>query len=105
MKTLSMADLHETAKTMSVDDLILDVRTQGEFSEGRVPGAANIPVDQVMMHAEELKKFKNIYVYCVAGVRSETACKILGSMGLTSLHCIDEGGFPNWVQAGFPVEK
>jgi phage shock protein E len=104
MKTLTMSDLHSVMKTLTTDALILDVRTQAEFSEGHVPGAANIPVDQVMVHAEELKKFKNIYIYCRAGARAETACDILSSMGVKGLSCVDQGGFPNWQQAGFETE-
>jgi phage shock protein E len=104
MKTLSMSELNETLKTLSQDDLILDVRTVREFSEGHVPGAANIPVDQVMGHANELKKFKNIYIYCKAGMRAEMACEILSSMGLQNLSCVADGGFPDWAQAGFEIE-
>ena len=56
MKTLSMHELNESLKNLSPQDLILDVRTPEEFAEGHVPGAANIPVDQVIGHAGELKK-------------------------------------------------
>lgn len=105
MKTLSMSDLNETLKALSSEELILDVRTEEEFSEGHVPGAANIPFDQVMSHVNELKKYKTIYVYCKAGGRAITACDILSSMGLNNLACVESGGFPNWEKAGFEVAK
>jgi len=105
MKTLSMSDLNETLKNLKSDELVLDVRTEQEFSEGHVPGAANIPFDQVMEHAEELKKYQTVYIYCRAGGRAATAYGTLQSLGLSNLACVDRGGFPNWEGAGFPVEK
>jgi rhodanese-related sulfurtransferase len=105
MKTLSMTELHEAIKGISKNDLILDVRTPQEFAGGHVPTAANIPVDQVMMHAEELKKFGAIYIYCKAGVRAETASEILESMGVANIYCVNYGGFPTWEASGFLTEK
>ncbi len=84
------------------NELILDVRTAAEFAQGHVTGAKNIPVDRVMNHADELKKYDALYVYCAAGMRSQTACQILSSLGLTNLVCIDDGGYADWEEAGFP---
>lgn len=101
LKTLTIPELHAHFQKLQKDELILDVRTPGEFAEGHVPGAKNIPVDQVMNHSSELKNFKTVYIYCRAGKRAEMACQILGSLGLSNLACVDEGGFPDWEEAGF----
>ncbi len=103
MKTLSIQELHEAFKNLKKDELILDVRTPGEFAEGRVPGAKNIPVDVVMKHHAELKDFKTVYIYCRAGRRAEMAVQMLNLQGLTNLACVDEGGFPDWEESGFEV--
>ena len=84
------------------NELILDVRSPLEFAQGHVTGAKNIPVDRVMNHAEELKKYDSLYVYCAAGMRSQAACQILSTLGLTNLVCIDDGGYADWEEAGFP---
>ena len=104
MKRIAMIELKKHYDSLQKNELILDVRTPGEFSNGHVSGSRNIPVDRVMNHADELKSFDTLYVYCAAGMRSQAACNALSSMGLTNLVCIDAGGFADWAHAGFPIE-
>ena len=104
MKSITLPELNESLKALTPSQLILDVRTPKEFSEGHVPHAKNIPVDQVMNHLGELSKFSEILVYCKMGGRAYTACEILESLGLKNLSCVDEEGFPAWKEMGFPVE-
>ena len=64
--------------------VILDVRTEDEFSEGIIPGAFNIDIykGQGFIYAiEELDKSKNYYVYCRSGKRSASAAKWLMDQG------------------------
>jgi len=105
MKTITISELHDATKSLTSNDLILDVRTPGEFAAGRVPNAKNIPVDQVMKHAEELKKYSSVYVYCLAGGRVVATYNLLAPFGVKNLICVDEGGFPDWAEAGYPIEK
>lgn len=104
MKRIHILELKTPYDALQKNELILDVRSPLEFASGHVLGAKNIPLDRVMNHAEELKRFETVYVHCAAGVRSDTACQILESLGLTNLVCIDDGGFADWLQAGFPTE-
>jgi len=101
MKSLTIPELHTVYQNQKSDEIILDVRTPGEFAEGHVPGSKNIPFDQVMNHSEALKKFKTVYIYCRAGGRAITACQILETLGARNLMCVDEGGFPDWLELGF----
>lgn len=105
METLSIPELNARLKTLTSDELILDVRTPEEYSEGHVPGSRNIPVNLVANHAQELKKFKSIYVYCRAGARAAVACQMLGSLGVAQTHCVDVGGFPDWADSGFEIAR
>ena len=98
-----MTNMKPHYDALKKNELILDVRTAGEFANGHVAGAKNIPVDRVMNHVDELKAYETIYVHCAAGMRSQTACHILGTLGLNNLVCIDVGGFEDWVDAGFPT--
>jgi len=49
-----------------VDPLILDVRTEGEFLSGYIPGATLIPVQELPSRWEELLPYQNrgVFVYC-----------------------------------------
>ena len=62
--------------------VLLDVRTREEYSQGRIPGSINIPV-QEMKKAESLlpEKETPLFVYCLSGGRSGQAVSMLKSMG------------------------
>jgi NADPH-dependent 2,4-dienoyl-CoA reductase/sulfur reductase-like enzyme/rhodanese-related sulfurtransferase len=66
--------------------LIIDVRTTQEFSGGAVPGAINIPLDQLPYHINELGSLsRDITVYCASGGRSSYAQKLLKQSGFTDV--------------------
>jgi NADPH-dependent 2,4-dienoyl-CoA reductase/sulfur reductase-like enzyme/rhodanese-related sulfurtransferase len=56
---------------------VLDVRTPGEVKAGAIPGAYNIPVDDLRERMGELPKDKELLVYCQVGLRGYLACRIL----------------------------
>jgi phage shock protein E len=66
---------------------VLDVRTPGEFAEGHVPGAVNIPYDQVAARSAELgSKQKPLVLYCRTGRRSGLAAAELVKQGFTAVY-------------------
>lgn len=73
--------------------VILDVRTYSEFKESRIPGAINIPVDELEWELEELEQYKEnkILVYCKVGVRSSIACSYLENEGFKNLYNLRGG--------------
>jgi thioredoxin 1 len=77
---------------------ILDVRTPDEYEGGYIKGAKNLDVNEDNTFDEGLKKLdktKPIYVYCLSGGRSKTACKKLISAGFTTVYNLD-GGVMKW---------
>ena len=87
----------------SYDELIiLDVRTEEEFSEGHIPGAILIPDYELAERAEaELpNKDQLILVYCRSGRRSKAAAEMLVGMGYTNVK--DFGGIIDWE---YDIEK
>ncbi len=72
--------------------LVIDVRSVGEFSEGHIDGAINIPhvmiAKEIALHEKD--KAKVIIVYCASGARSAVAKKSLESAGYTNV--INGGG-------------
>lgn len=75
---------YDELTTYNRDDvLLLDVRTEAEFSRGHLPGAINIPVDQLRDRLQELDKSKLIMGYCQVGLRGYIASRILSQHGFT----------------------
>jgi len=86
--------------------VVLDVRTPAEFAEGHVPGAINVPHDEVAQRLDELAPLrdKDVVVYCKSGRRAGLALKVLGEHGYTRLAHLS-GDMQGWTAAGRPVER
>jgi len=76
--------------------VIVDVRTQSEYSGGHIAGAILIPVDQVSQLAPTMLPDKQqlIFVYCRSGARAAQASTTLAQMGYTNV--FDFGGINSW---------
>lgn len=85
---------------------LLDVRTPEEFAEGHVPGAVNVPHDQVEKRLAELDsaRGKDVVLYCRSGRRAGLAADVLSRAGFRKLQHL-EGDMQGWTAAGRPVEK
>ena len=64
--------------------LLVDVRTPLEFAKGHIPGAVNIPVDELRSRLAEFPKDRDIAVYCQVGQRGYLATRTLLQAGLTA---------------------
>jgi NADPH-dependent 2,4-dienoyl-CoA reductase/sulfur reductase-like enzyme/rhodanese-related sulfurtransferase len=64
--------------------LLLDVRTPQEFSQGHIPGAVNIPVDELRQRLGELPRNRDIAAYCQVGQRGYLATRILQQAGFSA---------------------
>ena len=63
---------------------LLDVRTAQEFANGHIPGAVNIPVDDLRSRLKELPQDRKIAVYCQVGQRGYLATRILMQKGFSA---------------------
>ena len=63
---------------------LLDVRTPAEVEAGTIPGAVNIPLDQLRDRLGELSKDKEWLVFCQVGLRGYLATRILLQNGFTA---------------------
>ena len=104
MENISIDKLHTLIPEMGDQDLILDVRTPGEFSEGHIAGARNQDHEAVNSIADELKQYKNVYVHCKMGGRAQKASEDLEVAGLTNIVCVKQGGMHRWMEMGWEVE-
>lgn len=75
------------------DIILLDVRTQGEYANGKIEKSINIPVDDINTLAITSipDKNKTIYVYCLSGSRSQIAVGIMKQMGYTNVFSLTNG--------------
>jgi len=85
------------------DLTLLDVRSTEEFAAGHVPGAINIPVDQLEGRLSELKSGDEIVVYCFAGPRAAAALELLLGREFRRVEHL-RGDFSEWESSGGPVE-
>lgn len=81
--------------------IILDVRSEGEYTSGHIKRSINIPVHQLGDYLVKLKdKHRAIICCCASGMRSGTAKKILESRGYTNV--FNGGG---WRQLQHKIEN
>ena len=78
---MDLTDLVRNSKTS-----IVDVRTTEEFSNSRVEGSVNIPLNLVAENIETLKKMQPLVLCCAAGVRSGQAMEFLKFNGLNQVY-------------------
>ncbi|SDD13018.1 NADPH-dependent 2,4-dienoyl-CoA reductase, sulfur reductase [Williamwhitmania taraxaci] len=72
--------------TASNEPLVVDVRSVPEFRGGAIPGAINIPLDELPEHIGKLGDYsRDITVYCASGARSSYAQQILMKVGFTNV--------------------
>lgn len=84
---------------------ILDVRTTGEFHTAHLPGAYNVPLDQIGEHASELAALHHpIVLVCQSGARATKAMEQLRAAGKVDLRLL-VGGIAAWEAAGGDVVR
>ena len=85
--------------------VILDVRTPEEFASGHIPGAVNIPIDQLegRLATAGLPRSDEIVVHCERGPRAAKAEAILEASGYADVRDLS-GHMQAWRAAGLPVE-
>lgn len=79
------ADWEEVAARADAP-LLLDVRSPQEFAGGHIPGAVNLPVDELRGRLAELPSGRPIVAYCQVGQRGYLATRILTQAGLDAVN-------------------
>jgi rhodanese-related sulfurtransferase len=82
---------------------VLDVRAPEEYVTGHVPGAVNIPHDQIAARLAEVPKDRDVVLYCRSGRRAAMAGEVLSGNGYTRLQHL-EGDIMGWQEKQRPVE-
>ena len=105
---ISAQELFARLGTRDMSLLVLDVRGAEEYAAGHVPGARNLPHDEVGARAGELRVAKDagqqIVVYCRSGRRAALAIEALRKAGFEKLAHL-EGDYMGWEAAGLEVAR
>jgi len=102
LEPISAENLLERIKNGLVT--VLDVRPAGEFQAGHLPGAINIPYEQLERELAKLPKRREVVAYCRGPycAMSFDAVQKLRQGGWKAQRL--ERGFPEWKANGLPVE-
>jgi len=85
--------------------VFVDVRTPEEFASGHVPGAINIPREQLPGRFAELETARDrLVVYCERGPRAIAAAATLLGAGFHEVRHL-AGDMAGWRAAGLPIER
>ncbi|MEW2223294.1 rhodanese-like domain-containing protein [Streptomyces sp. NPDC006990] len=94
------------ARTRLHELTVVDVRTPGEYAGGHLPGALNVPLDQIPRALPEIRHAadrSDILVVCASGARSENACRILAENGIETATL--SGGTGAWAADGHDLHR
>lgn len=81
---------------------LIDVRTAEEHSFGTIPGAVNIPVDELRNRLDEIPTDKPVVLFCAVGLRGYLALRILTGHGYSNVRNLT-GGYKTFATATAPV--
>jgi hydroxyacylglutathione hydrolase len=85
---------------------VLDVRSPGEFANGHVPGAENVPFTSVLAGSDSVQadKARTVVIYCGHGPRAWLAGQALRWRGYVRVMYL-QGHMAGWRRAGLPEER
>ena len=84
------------------DALIIDVRTVGEYAEGHILDAVNIPLRTLAQNLDKIPADRQVFIYCKSGWRAGLATSSLGMIGYDNVLAFPPG-WNGWTEAGEPV--
>jgi len=96
--TVTVSELRNHSSSAA---LLVDVRSGSEFASGHIPGAVNIPLDQIEARLDDLGCNFPIILICQSGTRARIAASLLEPCQRRI--SVLEGGTKAWIDAGLPL--
>lgn len=91
MKPLQWSELRHLSHA---EYTLIDVRTKMEHQLGTIPGAINIPLDDLRNHLNEIPHDKKVIIFCAVGLRGHVASRILLQNGFDAYNL--SGGYKTY---------
>jgi rhodanese-related sulfurtransferase len=82
---------------------VVDVRSATEFATAHLPGAINIPLEQIEGRTADLEASAPVVLVCQMGGRARQAAALLAGSGKDLV--VLEGGTEAWLRAGYPAVR
>jgi len=106
---LSGVDLlgpREIVRMLNDGAVMLDIRTESDFSKGHILGARNIPADKIGEQLTKLEKFREepLVLCCNTGNESVRTGRTLKLQGFKKIYCL-RGGVQSWRTANLPLTR
>lgn len=96
--TTSVVELHNQVPGKAQ---LIDVRSASEFASGHIPGAVNIPMDQIEARLDDLHPGVPVVLICQTGKRAQMTAGLLEPCQREI--AVLDGGTSAWIRAGLPV--
>jgi hydroxyacylglutathione hydrolase len=100
--TLTLADV--AAQLRADDAVVLDVRNEGEWQGGHLPGSLNLPLGSLDRRLREIPRDRPVIVHCQTGARAAIGASLLRARGFTDVRLFP-GGFAEWQAAGLTQQE
>lgn len=90
----------EFADALAIEGaVVIDVREEGEFAEGHIPGAINVPIRTLTQNLEVIPVDRPVWIYCLSGWRAGLATSSLRMIGYDNVTAYAPGS-AGWEAAG-----
>lgn len=99
---LAMGDTEKFKEAIDNGALVVDVREVGEYEEGHIPGAINLPLRTLAQNLDQIPSDMPVFVHCKSGHRAAMATAALQTLGYTNVRSFPPG-WNGWTAAGEPV--
>jgi len=103
MDELRVVSSDEAQRLIREGALLLDVRDDDEWAQGRAPGATHVILGELPDRVGELDVTRTVVCVCRVGGRSRRAALFLIERGFDAANL--DGGMVAWVEAGGPLES
>jgi rhodanese-related sulfurtransferase len=100
-RTITVSDLAQVDQR--ANSQVIDVRSNTEFRAGHIPGAINIPMDEIESRMLDLDRDRPIVLICQAGQRARIVAGMLAPCRKDL--AVLQGGTKAWQSAGLPLAR
>ncbi|WP_433633653.1 FAD-dependent oxidoreductase [Nocardia sp. CA-120079] len=94
--TLRTVQWYDIDEAIAMGSQLVDVRSPEEFAAGSIPGALNVPLDELRERAAEIPAGP-VLVFCQVGQRGNSATRLLTQLGRDAVNL--DGGYRTWRDA------
>jgi rhodanese-related sulfurtransferase len=99
---LAVGDIEKFKEAVDNGAFLVDVREPGEYQEGHLPNAINIPIRTLAQDLDKIPTDKPVFVYCKSGHRAALSTAALQLLGYNNVKAFPPG-FVGWEKAGESV--